>query len=754
VNRVRLALCGLVVAVIPAYPQATGEVRGSVVDALGGEALSNVVIQLVGGADRATTDSTGHFGIPSVAPGDYVLNVSTVGYRLIKKPFHLEAGETKEFEVVLSPDTLRVTDTVEVRAGPFETLRQDSPSTLVLAGNDAKNLASVLADDPLRAVQSLPGVTSNDDFDARFSLRGADFSRIGLYLDGILLHMPFHTVEGTEETGSATAFNNDMVQEIELYEGAWPVHFEDRTAGALNVLTRDGSTTQTSVRVTASASNAGVMAEGPLGKSHRGSWLAGVRKSYIQYILDRTMTDPSIAFGMEDAQGRLAYELTPANKVSLNVLESYSDLDRSSAISKLGVNSLLGAGYHYTFANFSWRYAPSEALVVANHAAWMREKFDNTNPSRLPLAGGHYGEWVWDSSTTWMWSAKSTLDVGWSVRRLHDSGYTNQFLSTSPFVRLLDRDDGTALRAGGYAQQSWTLAGGHMHITAGARWDRHSLDGISAVSPQASVSAAVTRTTRLDLGWGQYAQFPEIADFTSPLGGVHLLPMRATHAIAAVEQRIGERARLRAEFYEREDRDLLYRPFYDPRMLNGKVFTPPLNPPLRNSMRGYARGFQFLAERRSANRLTGWVSYAYGATRERDGIEHTAFPSDYDQRHTINVFGGYRIRPSVNLSAKLMYGSGFPYPGFLRMQNGAYYLTASRNQLRFDPYYRVDWRINKSWVKDKYKLTLYGEVINLTNKTNYRFDSFNSYNSKTGLASITLDRLFPILPSAGIVFER
>jgi hypothetical protein len=175
---------------------------------------------------------------------------------------------------------------------------------------------------------------------------------------------------------------------------------------------------------------------------------------------------------------------------------------------------------------------------------------------------------------------------------------------------------------------------------------------------------------------------------------------------------------------------------------------------LRNSMRGYSRGFEFLVERRSANRLNGWVSYAFGRTRERDGVEYTAFPSDYDQRHTINIFGSYRVRPTVNLRLKWMYGSGFPYPGFLRMQNGLYYLADSRNQLRFDPYQRLDWRINKSWTKDRYKMTLYVEIINLTNQTNYRFDSFNGYNSTTGQASVARDKLFPILPSAGFVFER
>ena len=743
----------MVLSVLPAFPQELCEVRGSVVDARGGEALSNVAVQLAGGAYRATSDAAGRFVLASVEAGDYVLSVSTVGYRMIKKPFHLGAGESLEFEIVLSPDAFRQTDAVEVTAGPFETARQDSPSTLTLSGNDAKNLASVLADDPLRAVQSLPGVTSNNDYDARFSLRGADYSRIGLYFDGILLHYPFHTVEGTADTGSAAAFNGDMVEEMELHEGAWPVRFQDRTAGVLDVHTRDGGGAETSVRLTASASNAGVLAEGPLGKRRRGSWIVSARKSYLQYILERTAAGASVDFGLEDFEGRMSYALTPHHYLSLDVLESYSSLDRSSAKSQLGVNSLMGAGYHYTFATLAWRYTPTDKLSFAAHAAWMREKFDDANPTNLPLDGGHYGEWVEDAAVTWMWSAHGAFDAGWSVRRLHDSGYSNQLLSTAPYARLLDHDDGTATHPGGYAQQTWTLASGRVRLTAGARWDRHSIDGVSVVSPAASAWFALTPSTRVQLGWGQYAQFPEISDLTSPLGARGLLPIRATHALGAIERRFGERTRLRAEFYEREDRDLLDRPFYDPRILNGLIFTPPLNPPERNSGRGYARGFEFIAERRSANRLTGWVSYAYGVARQRDGVEHTAYPSDYDQRHTINVFGGYRVRPTVNLSVKWMYGSGFPIPGFLSRQNGQYYLASQRNQLRFDPYQRLDWRINKSWTQNRYKLTLYGEVVNLTNRTNYRFDSFNSFNSKTGLVSITLDKLFPILPSAGIVFE-
>jgi len=738
-----------------AQAQTAGEVRGTVVDGRGGEALANVQIQLVGGAYRTVSDSAGRFRIAAVVAGDYALNASTVGYHLVKRPFHLDAGETKEFDVVLSSDTLRQTTTVDVHAGPFDTARQDSPAALVLAGNDAKNLASVLADDPLRAVQNLPGVSSNNDFDARFSLRGADYSRIGLFLDGILLHAPFHMLQGQAVQGSATAFNGDMVEEMELHEGAWPERYEDRTAGVLDVHTRDGNRDGFSLRASASASNAGAMAEGPLGKHKRGSWIFGVRKSYLQYIFERTFPNTSFIFGFEDAQGRLSYDLTPRNNITLYILESYSTLDRSNR-STLGVNSLAGAGYHYTFANLGWRYSQGEKLLVSSHAAWMREKYTNTNPTSYPLGEGYYGEWVANSTATWYWNARAPLDFGVSLRQMRDAGNAIQYNNVATSPRLLNQWHGDARREGGFVQQSWTGLGGHLHLTAGAREDRQSVDGVSAASPEASAAFTLGPSTRVQLGWGQYVQYPEISLLTSPLGRRGLLPARANHAIGAIEQRLGARTRLRLEYYNRADRDLTYEPLYDPRLLwpSLKVFAPPLNPPYVNSLRGYARGVEAFLQRNSANRFTGWVSYAFGRTNYRDSVTLSRFPSEFDQRHTVNVYGGYRIKPTVNLSVRSSYGSGFPIPGYLTQKGALYYLTTVRDQLRMRAYSRTDLRINKSWTKAKWKFTLYGEAINLTNRTNYIFDSFDGYNSTTHQAFLTLDTMFPVLPSAGIVFEK
>ncbi|HEY3840506.1 MAG TPA: TonB-dependent receptor [Bryobacteraceae bacterium] len=731
----------------------TGQVAGTIVDAHSGEALSKVDIQLAGTAYRTRSDEQGRFRIETIPAGDYVLNVSTVGYRFAKKPFHLDDGETKQFDVVLSPGTLTQTTSVDVKAGPFDVPVQAGPAPLVLAGNDVTNLGSVLANDPLRAVQDLPGVSSNDDFEAKFTLRGADFSRIGIYMDGVLLHSPLHTLESTTATGSESAFNGGMVESLELYSGPMPPQYSDRTAGALDVHSRDGGRDAIAFRAEASFSNAGVTVEGPIDKAHRGSWLVSARKSYLQYLIDRIGVDTSLVFGLEDVQARFTYDLTPRNFVSLDILESYTNLDRTARAATLGVNSLTTAGYDFTVVKAGWRYTPSEKFILNTRAAWTREKFDDENPKKLLLGDGYYGEWIANQGATLVENPDSTLDFGWSVREIRDQGYSDQYQSNLTST-LLERYNGKSTRGGAYLGQSWSAWSGLLRITAGGRWDRDSLDQKAAWLPQASLALSPLKSTRFTLAWGEYAQYPEVSQLTSNLGNRGLLPARTIQLSGAVEQRIGERTRLRAEFYDRTDRDLIWQPLFDPRILAGKVFVPSLNALYYNSLRGYSRGFEVFLQRVSANRLTGWVSYAYGHSQIRDGVDHISFPSDFDQRHSVNVYAGYRLRPSVNLSLRSVFGTGFPLPGFLIKTGSTYYLTTQRNGARLGNYERTDFRVNKNWTRVKWKTTLYGEVVNITNQTNYRFDSFNGYNASTRQAFLTLDKLFPILPSLGLVVER
>ena len=64
----------------------------------------------------------------------------------------LVTGESKTFEITLTPNTITLTDSTVVTADPF-TGPQESAAGFTLQGDEQKNLASVLSDDPLRAVQ-------------------------------------------------------------------------------------------------------------------------------------------------------------------------------------------------------------------------------------------------------------------------------------------------------------------------------------------------------------------------------------------------------------------------------------------------------------------------------------------------------------------------------------------------------------------------------------------------------------------------
>jgi hypothetical protein len=112
-----------------------------------------------------------------------------------------------------------------------------------------------------------------------------------------------------------------------------------------------------------------------------------------------------------------------------------------------------------------------------------------------------------------------------------------------------------------------------------------------------------------------------------------------------------------------------------------------------------------------------------------------------DQRHSLNAFATYRLKPTINLSGKVLYGSGFPA--------GSSFVQS--NPERLGDYVSVDTRADKCWPFTRWKVTLYGEVLNLTDHNN-RIVTSTVFTS-TGQTVVTTQRAPPITPTAGLVFE-
>ena len=759
--KIHLAACVLLLS-CSAY---SAEIKGKVVDTSGGEALRRVHISVLELKLSADTGDDGTFKIADIPPGKYTLQAAAVGYRLVNSTFEISSdSDSKDFSISLAPETLRRTEVVEVKGDIFHGDNPAVPSQLTLTPQELKESATVLANDPFRAVQSLPGVspTENNDFFGQFNVLGAPFSEVGIYVDDVVLPQPFHAVPGLSDGASLSIFSTETLQELSLMEVAYPVRYADTTGAALAIRTREGSRTRPHFTISAGLADSEFLGEGGLGSAGKGSWMISARRSYLNYLFRDRGGDPSTNVAFEDGDLKLNYGLSPRHSLSLYTLIGHTDVDHSEPGAT--ANTLRTGGNDLDFVRLGWRFAATPELLLDTHAGFIRQKFDVNNLSGVVLNTDYYGEWEGGTRVAWNWTRDGVLEAGYTARRLRDSGYL-QFIEAGNFPTLGRVSNDTGLHQSGFAQQSASRFGGRLHLMAGVRWDKIGQVDFQPVTPQASAAWQLASRTQIQFGYGRYAQLPDFQGLASacdaplPLSGSFIEPQellrRSNQYTVAIEQRISENSRVRVEGFARESRQLI----------GAVTVTPTGCSPVRRdsslsqfTFKDNSRGMQVVLQRRSANRLSGWIGYTLDYARQEFFVLQIApavflnTPTPTDQRHTVNVFAMYRITPTINLSGKMVYGSGIPISTVQFQFSGSTLVAAGPGRDLFGPYQRLDLRLDKAWAFSRWKMTLHAEGLNLTNHDNPRLVG-STIDPATGRFTALTERGLPITPTAGVSFE-
>jgi outer membrane receptor for ferrienterochelin and colicin len=239
------------------------------------------------------------------------------------------------------------------------------------------------------------------------------------------------------------------------------------------------------------------------------------------------------------------------------------------------------------------------------------------------------------------------------------------------------------------------------------------------------------------------------------LPGTQLVAERSAVIEAGIEQAMGDAWRVSGSAYHRHDTDLLRFDDTEIRIENNRVILPQASN-WQNALTGDANGVELKLERRSANGLNGWVSYAWNKYELEDargaGQPTERFFGDYDQRHTLNTYVAYRWSGRTSLSARMRYGSNFPIRGYIGSAAVGYVLAAERNTLRLPTYARLDLRADRTFTYRKSRLTLFMEIVNATNRENFR-PSSPGVNLMTRRVFEPTETTFPLLPVAGILLE-
>ena len=737
----------LLLAATLAFTQQTGVIHGTIVEARTGAPLAAVLVKVQSTGQQTLSAEDGTFEIADVPVGPQTLLVSVVGYGLVRKDVTVDVTNAVNVTIAVTEGASTYVEEISVGAGPFREAEPGVSTQSVLGSREILALRGLLADDPFRAVQVLPGVSTGDDFRAEFALRGLGPSNIGISIDGVDSPLLFHTVRGVNDTGSLGLINSDILESASLLAGPHPQKLNSHLGSRLDFATRDGAADRMRVRALVSASAASTVWEGPLGKSNTATWLFAARKSYIDWVL-RMMDDTNgTTFGFTDAQAKLKWDLSPRQTLRLSVIGGQSVL-RETEDETPGPNTLDRAVNATVITNVQWQFTPAATFTTSQQVYFLNSDYRNRVIDGRTREEGGDNDLTWRGSAQWNPRSAHLIEFGAQAQSLHARRVDRRFTATAE--ALIVDATGDTWSAAGWAQYRWTPSP-RLSITPGVRFEHWQLYDQSKASPWLLTDFEVRSGTHLRVSGGIQHQSPTLDNWIFSLGQP-MVPERSATVEAGLEQRIGSSWRVNLSAYHRKDDDRLRFVNADVRIENNRIVLPS-TPYWDNVLTGATTGAEFVIERRAVSGLNGWLSYAWSDSTLEDASKGTveSYPADFDQRHTVNAYIGYRWGGRTSLSMRYRYGSNFPIVGYVGEDANGYVLSTQRNGLRLPAYSRLDLRADRTYTYRTRRLTLFVEVVNATNHENYRQNGF-SVNAQRRVFG-PIEELFPLLPVAGVLIE-
>jgi len=180
-----------------------------------------------------------------------------------------------------------------------------------------------LADDAVRALKVLPGV-SGGDFSAALNIRGGRREETMLLIDGAEMHNGFHF---RDLDGALSVLDTNLVDSIDFVTGGMTAEHADHMSGRVDLRTRRPRPDD-DYRSAAGVSF--VSAYGRTGgtfSADRGAWLISARRGYLDVIMRRVQDDDEqITPRYTDVFASGFYDVTEGASLSAHLLLGEDDL--------------------------------------------------------------------------------------------------------------------------------------------------------------------------------------------------------------------------------------------------------------------------------------------------------------------------------------------------------------------------------------------------------------------------------------------
>ncbi len=695
----------------------TGVVSG-VVTLENDDPASSAAVMLEDTKFGSATNDDGSFIISSVPVGLYKLKVRLVGYEQGELlTVRVRANDTTRVSITLRENEIEMAQ-ILVTGTRRQAAEDTRPSVTTMTPREAKYLPGA-AEDVLRSLQALPGVTSVNDFSSQLVVRGSGPDQNLIMIDGFEVINPYRLY------GVVSMFNPETVSDISLQTGGFAAQYGDRLSAVIDVKNREGRTdVPFGAKLNFSLTNMNLIFEGalPLDGS---SYLLSLRRTYYDLILGPVLKKAKLVEGdvalpnFRDLQFRASLPIDESNKVILNALTSRDGVSLISGAERDRADSvsLFDESYN-TMVGALWQLNPANDLIVNTQLSWYRNTgagaFDGTfidpsqntgNVSRGDTLGLRFVRFAVDYDYIYTKTSVAQRLLWNSDVHTFEGGYGVDFLQTD-FVRYFKIDQALKdfiaqrgfvvptdetetvhyTRYNFYAQDRIAIDE-RLFIQPGLRVDLYPVLKTKAyLSPRVNVSYKLNDLTTIRAAYGMYVQSPgmEKQNFQSRITFSDaafrtIEAERAQHYILGFDRMVTASWQFKFETYYKNFESVIVPEklqgsrWYSQRAADSifsvRGWTAPVRVPSDsltsfpvNDATGKSYGFEVMLQKirsQPTDKFTGWISYALSyAERDRDG---KITPFFFDQRHAMNIVGNYKFAEKWDVGVRFTLRSGRPY---------------------------------------------------------------------------------------------
>ena len=682
----------------------------------------------------AVSDSRGHFQITLPAAGSYNLIASNSG---ITAKLDVEVIEGKALP---SPTFyLRVPETL----GEMVVTAERSPDQVSkndLNGKAVRQLAGS-SGDPLRALQTLPGVATVGGSSAP-AVRGSGPGDNAYYVDGLPINRLFHY-------GDISVFNADLIEDFNLYSAAFGPHYADVTGAVIDVALREPRKDRLGGKVDVNVMGANFLVEGA--RTDDQSFYFAARRSYVDLLVKQvedkgvTMQVPHywdyqgkylwklndtsrLTFHMQGASDVLKLSIAPSAEVAQTqpVLAGNAAFSEISSMQAAVLDTLLSGGSNNTLSFEHTNDHSSSALGTAGTLSLTQDNLRLHDLVRFELSEGHELSLGTELANT---AVKINADF---LNATCTQFNPNCDLTSATRQQLTDEFSTSAMSV---SAQDRKRVLSYLTLIGGLRYSKENYAHKSYTEPRLGAEWEWSEQTLFTAGWGRHNQYPTDAQWVRVFGNPMLDHIRADHSVLGVKHKVDADWNWKAETYYKKFSNLV-------------VNDPALN--YINAASGKAYGLELLIKKEETDKLSGWFVLNLAKSQRRDDVTGEAFRFEYDQPINTTLVGTYKLSENWSLGGKWAFHSGTPYTPIVGT-SGNYSdgrpipVYAAVNSGTLPVYHRLDLRLDRNYVFDKWKFNTYFELNNIYQRKEIVGYTYNAnYTSKEPVYSFVLPFSFGI----------